>query len=60
MTYEIFCVKDGPFFEYICNDCKQHRLSFVADLTVCGNCGSLDITKGPCGTLKKESENEQV
>lgn len=40
-------------FEYLCRDCKQLRLSFVA-LDKCGNCGSTNIIKGDIGTLKKE------
>lgn len=44
-------------FEYLCSNCNQLRLSFVAT-DKCGHCGSPKIIKGKIGTLRKESEYE--
>jgi len=52
---DIMFVKGKPVtaFEYLCSDCKQLRLSFVATNS-CSNCGSINIVKGLIGTLRKE------
>ena len=45
---------NGPV-EYKCEECKQLRLSFVAEINKCSNCGSNQIKIGAIGSLKKEN-----
>lgn len=52
---DVIFAKGEPIrpFEYLCRNCKQLRLSFVATDN-CNNCGSTNIIKGEIGTLRKE------
>jgi len=48
--------KAVPAFEYLCSDCHQLRLSYVAADT-CRNCGSKNIVKGKPGTLERSQDD---
>lgn len=50
----------GPAAEYFCFDCKQLRLSLIADKTKCVGCGSENIITGKCGELDKQKLLEQA
>lgn len=49
--------KQVKCFEYLCSNCGQLRISFVAT-NKCGHCGSTKIIKGKIGSLEKEQRNE--
>ena len=42
-------------FEYVCHECGQLRLWMRGEpFDGCGNCGSMDVTRGAPGTLDKD------
>lgn len=45
---------DGNISEYFCCQCRQLRLSCIAEKEHCKNCGSRDIITGVVGSLDKE------
>ena len=44
---------DGDISEYFCCNCRQLRLSCIAEKDRCMNCGNRDIIVGPVGSLDK-------
>ena len=47
--------KRGPATEYFCFDCGHLRLTFVANNSICMNCGSTNIVAGKVGELDKDA-----
>lgn len=50
---KLYIVVKSKDFEYQCNNCSQFRLCCKHPFTGCGNCGSVDVIKGPVGTLER-------
>ncbi len=51
--------KSGPATEYFCFGCGHLRLTYVANNSICRNCGSKNIITGKIGELDKDVLKKQ-